>query len=687
MGRPPAYIFVVRHGNRLDAADKQWHLTSPTPYDPPLTYGGWVHSRTVGARITAILRDEAERPPIESSSKSTSGAQPSSSPSHPRKRRRFRVIIHTSPFLRCVQTSIAISAGLAASNPALSSTTTLVAPLDLPHGRYFIRAPLVLTAPPPTPDKPHRNHFEKTVLRVDPFLGEWLSPDYYEHITPPPKSALMLATARAELLRRSSYDDYPHYHAHIYSTTSNQLWNGSSSLSTALLSPTLHGPRNSSLETMSRMAESLPGQGGSSGHADLEGTHAPGYVFPVPSYALSTIEPIPKGYVAHARDACVKVDYHWDSSRDHFSWGDGGTLPEEWASMHQRFRRGLAKLVDWYSSTESPSEPVVGRTKTYGSQEAASANNDEEYEIEDVVVLVSHAAGCNALVGAITQQPVLADIAMSSLTMAKRRAGFEKHISSAVSEEVAATIDTVQPRSLAVMPEIYELKMFANTEHLIIPTYPAFNRPPPSVLPDAQNRFDSGFTSGLKDTNTGPLHGSTNANGQTTWTNASLGSIRKPSGGPSMISASSNSALVTVGSEVSSFSPTRPERSASGTWGLWSPRLQVDDPIKEPEGLHVQDASSTREGGANNRRENEGVQTAVESRAKESAVEDSKQIQKQDTEEAHEEEHDYFDMNAGPRLWAGTGTGGLWGAPTPLREAEVLRDFSSHKRRWTVTER
>lgn len=53
----------------------------------------------------------------------------------------------------------------------------------------------------------------------------------------------------------------------------------------------------------------------------------------------------------------------------------------------------------------------------------------------------------------------------------------------------------------------------------------------------------------------------------------------------------------------------------------------------------------------------------------------------------HDEEHDKFDEDAAPRLWAGTGNGGLWGAPRPPGEAERLRDFSSSKRRWTVTER
>src|SRR5271154_1584523 len=32
---PPSTIFFLRHGSRLDQHDAQWHLTSPTPYDPP----------------------------------------------------------------------------------------------------------------------------------------------------------------------------------------------------------------------------------------------------------------------------------------------------------------------------------------------------------------------------------------------------------------------------------------------------------------------------------------------------------------------------------------------------------------------------------------------------------------------------------------------------------------------------
>ena len=46
----------------------------------------------------------------------------------------------------------------------------------------------------------------KSKLRVDAFLGEWMNPQYYEHITPPPPSALMVATAKGELMQNEHID-------------------------------------------------------------------------------------------------------------------------------------------------------------------------------------------------------------------------------------------------------------------------------------------------------------------------------------------------------------------------------------------------------------------------------------------------------------------------------------------------
>jgi hypothetical protein len=52
---------------------------------------------------------------------------------------------------------------------------------------------------------------KKSTIRVDAFLGEWLSPDYFESITPPPSSIMMVASAKADLLRR---EDYSHLQIH-----------------------------------------------------------------------------------------------------------------------------------------------------------------------------------------------------------------------------------------------------------------------------------------------------------------------------------------------------------------------------------------------------------------------------------------------------------------------------------------
>ncbi|KAI0438761.1 hypothetical protein F4803DRAFT_534023 [Xylaria telfairii] len=715
MGRPPAYIFVVRHGNRLDAADKQWHLSSPTPYDPPLTYGGWMHSRNVGARIATILRDD-----VVARAPSDIPSEPSSSSSSPLvpTRRRFRVVLHSSPFLRCVQTSIAISAGLAV-NPASASASLSVPPsiADPPPPR----AGDVQLTPASASFHGHQGgHVDKAVLRLDPFLGEWLSPEYFEHITPPPKSALMLATAKAELLRRSSYHDYPHFHHRVHSSASSHLWGNISghSHNGDLGTPPAHDALiPSPLDTLSQIVDSIPGHQGHcnvlSDHIGPRGTphdhhRAHGYVYPIPSYALSTSEPIPRGYVAHARDACLSIDYQWDSSRDSLAWGDGGRLPEEWASMHQRFRRGLRRLVDWYGSTENASY-MVTRTAhaTRPSEPDGLLDGHRGDEIEDVVVLVSHGAGCNALIGAITQQPVLADVAMSSLTMAKRHAGFDAQNISLTRQKSLSSLDTAHLMSRATFREMYDLKLFANTDHLVTPSTTVLNRTASLPRPNTRPRLSSGYTSTLKEMNLGSLYGSSSRNGRDQSPNASLGSIRRVSGVPAMAMKPSiynvNGEGVTVGNAMSSFSVTRPDRSGSGTWGLWSPRQDDHEHDEEPGTPMFLDFSheipNSNDNGVTDTTKNaEENPTSLVDANKPVCTTNTTFHGKNSSSEAcghdqqasghhHDEEHDEFDEDTVPRLWAGTGNGGLWGTPRPPGEAERLRDFSSSKRRWTVTER
>ena len=117
------------------------------------------------------------------------------------------------------------------------------------------------------------------------------------------------------------------------------------------------------------------------------------------------------------RNDGVTVDWTWDS----LQLGDGGEYGEEWGSMHDRFQRGLKRLLRYY---ERESDPSMHPT---------------------VVILVTHGAGCNAILGALTRKPVLTDIPISSLSMAVLRP---------------------QTPSPAISLE-YELLLQADTSHLI----------------------------------------------------------------------------------------------------------------------------------------------------------------------------------------------------------------------------
>ena len=246
---PPSTIFFLRHGARLDQINPEWRLTSPTPYDPPLTAKGISQARQTGLAIKQSLL-------------------PSSS--------RRRIIIHTSPFLRCIQTALTLASSLE----------------------------------------------DKVLLRIDTWLGEWLTPDYYMDINPPPPGRQLTSSALGALAGRR-----------------------------------------------------------------LEGS--------------------------------VAVDWMWDSLK----LGDGGEYGEEWGSMHERFVRGLSQLLQFYCQQDM--------------------NGDET-----VVILVTHGAGCNALLGALTKKPVLTDIPISSLSMAVLR------------PSTPSSINSTSPQFE------YDLLLQAETQHL-----------------------------------------------------------------------------------------------------------------------------------------------------------------------------------------------------------------------------
>ncbi|KAI0848072.1 hypothetical protein F5Y00DRAFT_239713 [Daldinia vernicosa] len=699
MGRPPAYIFIIRHGNRLDAAEKQWHLSSPTPYDPPLTYGGWLQSKTVGARIASILQErEVEDEAIAANHK------PNNTTAKPKKRR-YKIVIHSSPFLRCVQTSVAIAAGLA-SNPSLptpkerspSPRSSHVSPLSSPPVRSHTATP------------PPASLAERFVLRLDAFLGEWLSPDYFEHITPPPRSGLMLATAKAELLRPENYNEYFHFHPRHTPSSSSQLWNASSRGSHLSSSITPESDTTSGLDNLSSLKGGLPTRyrSDSTGHVNPRILHKvsssdptlnPGYISPIPSYALSTSEPIPSGYVAHAREACVDLDYHWDSSRDDIGWGDGGVLPEEWAEMHQRFRKGLKRLVEWYSTTRNPAE-ILAETSSAVSRkfpqkesdnDGLSAEDSEDVEVENVVILVSHGAGCNALIGAITQQPVLIDVGMSSITVAQRKPNFDDDTGTRIYGEPASSLEEPLLAKQASLSDMFELRLFANTEHLSAITPPGIGRSLSAAGQNGRGRNTNGFPPVLKEVGTS-LYESQAPLSRSNSINASLGSMRRgsPVPAPSVRQHLPNTVSaggMTVGSNISSVPSTRQDRI--GSVGLWEPSNQ-GDALSEKQAETPPVPSIDRQAEAT--KKNEDVPTGIQEGNSQpdnvgAPISIKKTVSKTESESSHGEGHDQFDEDLTPRLWAGAGNGGLWGAPRPPGEAETIRDFTSTKRRWTVNER
>jgi broad specificity phosphatase PhoE len=82
-GAPPAleqHVFIMRHAEREDDIDAGWARTAERPFDTPISAAGKTEARAAGERLRRIA------PPI-------------------------RVVV-TSPFLRCVQTAVAVCEGM-----------------------------------------------------------------------------------------------------------------------------------------------------------------------------------------------------------------------------------------------------------------------------------------------------------------------------------------------------------------------------------------------------------------------------------------------------------------------------------------------------------------------------------------------------------------------------------------------
>jgi hypothetical protein len=718
-----------RHGARLDAADKSWHLTSPTPYDPPLTYGGWAQAKALGQRIAALLHQrESEQAEgakngtnndpaqLDLSKLNISGAGKAQGNGLQRPRKKRKIIIHSSPFLRCVQTSTAVAAGISQYQPPTTPQLGVPTPpraKDGVPGKPTTEAPrgkLPRTfeplADPNLETLPRtRTGPEKILLRIDAFLGEWLSPDYYADITTPPNSTMMVAGAKADLLRRGDYiQEQPNPNSskgHFpggWMANKTAVTNTPSSGKTAMGSLAQVAPfreRSSSYHAGLTLQRTKSKEA----HAPLvEPALVPSpmssriYEPPLPSYSVSPADPIPRGYIAHAQDACIKADFQWDSMRPPQDWGDGGEYGDEWSTMHKRFRRGLAGMMQWYRlhGATPPKNPIRGfmfkeplrltppHVSHAKSDPFPNFNDDAGVEDEEelVLVLITHGAGCNALLGAMTNQPVLMDIGLASLSMAVRRD--EPKLSAALNpnERRASVADPG-------MSETYEVKLSASVDHLrpgVDPSKPPSAQPQtqsPAIAANPSLDYRRRFTGSSAASS--PLEAPFSLGEPHRNWNSSLGSMRR-----TMSNGSSSRAVQRQGSASSS----------SGLWsGTRAPAAETDGRVSPGADMVLNFAQHPPA------KPNPAIMPIQQVDGPADTTTNLTRMTSKEEREVHDKftplvsahsrkQSSTTGGGAGGGLWGAKkvekSTSGLWGPP---KLDDVYEHSHGPKRRWTVTER
>lgn len=503
---------------------------------------------------------------------------------------------------------------------------------------------------------------------------------------------MMLATAKADLLRPENYQtSFPAHGAHVHSNSQGHLWGGSPRASPVTSSPTApDGLDNLPSGTLSRSSSlSSPHSPTSVSFASTPG--GGGYVAPKPHYAISHNNTIPSGYVAHARDACVKVDYQWDSMRGPLEWGDGGKYGEEWTEMHRRFRNGIQHLVDWYASAEHPTEMVTRACRWTANAADCAIEDDpeEDDETEAIVILVSHGAGCNALIGALTHQPVLMDVHMASLTMAVRKRDEELRL---VEQSKA---QNSKPNGKIPIHEYYDLKILASTEHLRSTSQSPNLSRTPSASAGTRGRFPSTFSSSSSFSNNrySDISGSRATSASATLTNS-----RRPAAVAEQrdIWATPPRSGITVGSGVTSFSTRNPSTGLSRTpsIGLWSPLPTKDqEEEEEDDDSMVLNFSHERTHPSAPPQAPAAAAAPMDSAAPPptvgNSVDEAKENGRSSGGLSKSQSEAFLDRKGGdetPR--PGAAASSLWeGGPRPPGEAERIRDVSSTKRRWTVNSR
>ena len=450
----------VRHGTRLDQADKSWRATAEHPYDPPLSYGGWIQCQTLGARIDRELSSLEQLTTPTELDKEANGERP---------RKKRKIIIHSSPYKRCVQTSIAIAAGLRYPQPDRGR------PLPTPFQRSSLSRASIVSATAngdaPSPprsqapieetEKPAKD--EKIEMRLDPYLGEWLSTSYFEDSKPPPTTDLIVDRAIDTLTRPLQEIRGADLTAFLPVPESPEDDQENDPAANAVV-------EKAGLRAMAVASHSLPhrtrttsfGVDRVNGAQQLafqklrqRSRTSSVYSPPVPQYALAPQDPIPAGFVAHARDGCVEPNLKWNSAE--MGWGNAGLYPEEWSAMHVRFRLGLQKMVAYYEDYKP---------------ECTSGVEEEHVEEDVVVILVTHQAGANALIRLMTGAPALHDVGVASLTLAVRRPVLRRPPSLANTSHSPLGYDRESRKnsrrgSLDLgLADDFEMKVIASTDHL-----------------------------------------------------------------------------------------------------------------------------------------------------------------------------------------------------------------------------
>lgn len=301
-------------------------------------------------------------------------------------------------------------------------------------------------------DVQHTNRlgYNSCRLRIDAFLGEWLSPTYFQPSSHPPPSAVLVSQAKLTLQAPQEEIKGADFSSSLSHDLTSVDWEEKENEVTSM---PVH--EKTGLRAMAAVGHSLPkrqrnisfgtelANGARLLNRSLQRPPL-GYNPPAPTYAMNPSEKIPPGYVAHARDLCLDVDLDWDSQHEPLDWGDGGPFDEEWGRMHRRFRNGFQKMIEYYETQE-------------GTTEQKPLGSDDEEDL--VIILVTHQAGCNALIRLLTGAPALHDVATASLTMAVRKQGEQKDMAPDSPTRRRGSLD------LGISNE-YEMKIIASTEHL-----------------------------------------------------------------------------------------------------------------------------------------------------------------------------------------------------------------------------